>query len=223
VKGAVRENRPLTPAAFADRMGLAPDTLARLEAYAALLVQWQGAVNLVGRDTLDDLWRRHMLDSAQLVPHLPEGAEILTDLGSGAGFPGMVLAIVTGLRVHLVEATGRKAAFLREAARVTGARAEVHHGRIESLAPWPTDVITARALAPLPLLLDYAAPLLAASAGRDPVCLFLKGASARQELTEARKTWTMTAKTLPSLSDEAGMVLKLHDIFRRDPAETGRR
>lgn len=228
MKGAVKPRAPLTSAAFAERVGLAPDALARLEAYAALLAQWQGAVNLVGRDTLDDLWRRHMLDSAQLARHLPEGAEILTDLGSGAGFPGLVLAIVTGLRVHLVETTGRKAAFLREAVRVTGARAEVHQARIEKLAPWPTDVVTARALAPLTLLLDYAAPLLADSAGRDPVCLFLKGAAGARELTEARETWTMSAETFPSLSDETGMVLRLsglarHETDRRDMARTRRR
>jgi 16S rRNA (guanine527-N7)-methyltransferase len=203
----------MTPQEFAAAAAVPRETLARLEAYAALLVQWQGAVNLVGRDTLDDLWRRHMLDSAQLAAHLPPQARIITDLGSGAGFPGLVLAILTGLRVHLVEATGKKAAFLREAARICGARAEIHHGRAESLAAWPTDVITARALAPLPALLDYAAPFIAASPD-PPVCLFLKGRGGAEELTEARKTWTMTADILPSLSDEAGMVLKLRDISR---------
>jgi 16S rRNA (guanine527-N7)-methyltransferase len=206
----------MTPEDFARAADVSRETLARLEAYAALLVQWQGAVNLVGRDTLDDLWRRHMLDSAQLAPHLPPGCKTITDLGSGAGFPGLVLAIVTGARVQLVEATGKKAAFLREAARLTGAGAEVHHARIEAIAPWPTDAITARALAPLPLLLDYAAPFLAA-AESPPPCLFLKGRAGAEELTEARKTWTMTADILPSLSDDTGMVLSLRDIQRSDP------
>jgi len=204
----------LTPEGFAAAAGVSRETLARLEAYAALLGRWQGAVSLVGRDTLDDLWRRHMLDSAQLAAHLPHGAEILTDLGSGAGFPGLVLAIVAGLRVHLVEATGRKAAFLREAARLTGANAEVHQARIESLRPWETDAVTARALAPLPALLGYARPFLETSAPRRPVCLFLKGAAGKRELTEARKTWTMTAETFPSLSDDAGMILKLGDVTK---------
>jgi 16S rRNA (guanine527-N7)-methyltransferase len=206
--------KPLSPEEFAQAANVPRGTLEKLEAYAALLRQWQGAVNLVGRDTLDDLWRRHMLDSAQLAPHIPPGAETITDLGSGAGFPGLVLAIVTGLKVHLVESTGKKAAFLREAARLTDAPAEVHHGRAESVTPWAAEVITARAFAPLPALLDYAEPFLNATDG--PVtCLFLKGRTGREELTEAGKTWTMTADILPSLSDEAGMVLKLRDISRR--------
>ena len=205
--------KPLSPEEFAAAANVPRGTLEKLQAYAALLQQWQGAVNLVGRDTLDDLWRRHMLDSAQLAPHLPPRAETITDLGSGAGFPGLVLAIVTGLKVHLVESTGKKTAFLREAARITGARAEIHHGRAESVAPWPAEVITARAFAPLPALLDYAAPFLIAAEG--PVtCLFLKGRTGCEELTEARKTWTMSSDILPSLSDEAGMVLKLQDISR---------
>jgi 16S rRNA (guanine527-N7)-methyltransferase len=139
----------MTPAEFAAETGVSRETLARLEAYAALLLAWNRRVNLVGRGTEEDLWRRHMLDSAQLHPLIPAGARTLVDLGSGAGFPGLVLAILGGPHVHLVESDQRKAVFLREAARVTGAAAMVHAIRIEAAPPLAADIVTARALAPL--------------------------------------------------------------------------
>jgi 16S rRNA (guanine527-N7)-methyltransferase len=186
--------------------------LDRLEAYAGLLRQWQSAVNLVGADTLDDLWRRHMLDSAQLTAHIPENGDI-TDFGSGAGFPGLVLSIMLDRPVHLVESIGKKAAFLREAARITGAHATVHLGRIEDQDIWPAPIITARALAPLDLLLDYAEPYYRL-AGADACCLFLKGARAEEELTEAAKNWTMAVERFSSVSDPKGVVLRFRDIAR---------
>jgi 16S rRNA (guanine527-N7)-methyltransferase len=205
----------LTPEAFAAAAGVSRETLDRLRAYAALLAKWQGAVNLVGRDTLDDLWRRHMLDSAQLARYLPDGARLVTDLGSGAGFPGLVLALVAGVRVHLVEATGKKTAFLREAIRLTGAAAEVHHARIEALAPWPSDAVTARALAPLDRLLGLAAPFLGpATPGVGPVCLFLKGARADEELTAARKNRNIAVERFASLAEPAGCVLRIRGVSR---------
>jgi len=206
----------LTPEGFAAATDVSRETLARLEAYAVLLTQWQAAINLVGGDTLTDPWRRHMLDSAQLVPFLPAGAGAITDLGSGAGFPGLVVAIMTGRPVHLVESTGKKAAFLREAIRLTGAPATVHRGRIEHQDPWPGGVVTARALAPLTVLLDYAAPFLEA-AGNGAVCLFLKGARAGEELTEASKSWRMTAERFQSATDPTGVILRIGDIARDGP------
>ena len=112
----------MTPEAFRRATGVSRETLSRLENYAEILKHWQSRVNLVGAATLPDLWRRHMYDSAQLAAHLPPSARIITDIGSGAGFPGLVLAIMLGLETHLIEANKRKCAFLREAARATGAR-----------------------------------------------------------------------------------------------------
>ena len=205
----------LTPEQFAAAAGASRDTLERLKTYAALLTRWQATINLVGGDTLSDLWRRHMLDSAQLVRYLPAGARVVTDLGSGAGFPGLVLAIVGDIHVHLVESVGRKTAFLQEAARVTRARVTIHRARIESVEPWPSDAVTSRALAPLPELLRLAAPFLnPATPEVEPVCLFLKGAQAEQELTEARKSWKIDVERFPSLAEPAGCVLRIRGVSR---------
>jgi len=205
----------LTPEQFAVEANVSRETLERLAAYAALLTRWQATINLVGRDTLDDLWRRHMLDSVQLVRYLPAGARVVTDLGSGAGFPGLVLSIVADIHVHLVESIGRKTAFLQEAARVTRARVTIHRDRIESVDPWPSDAVTSRALAPLPELLKLAAPfLVAATPGIEPVCLFLKGAQAEQELTDARKSWKIVVERFPSLAEPAGCVLRIRGVSR---------
>jgi 16S rRNA (guanine527-N7)-methyltransferase len=189
------------------------ETLSALEAYAALLVKWQARINLVAKDSLPDLWQRHFLDSAQLLPLLPPGDAPITDLGSGAGFPGLVLAIMTGRQVHLVDSDQRKGVFLMEAARVTGVaeRVRVHTGRIEALNPWPAPIITARALASLNQLLDWAAPFLTA----DTLCLFLKGAKAEDELTEAAGSWTMETGRHRSLTDPSGVILTLQHIQRR--------
>ena len=205
---------PMTPVEFKKLTNVSRETLVRLTEYADILCHWQKTVNLVGRVTLTDIWRRHMLDSAQLVPLVPEKAHEIIDMGSGGGFPGLVLAIMLGRPVHLVEATARKAAFLREAARVTGARVTVHNRRIEELAPWPADVVTARAVAPLDRLLSYAAPFLAPGGGRRPAALFLKGAKAEQEVTEALKDWKMTVDRFPSMTDPEGVVLRIQDPKR---------
>ena len=143
----------LDPAGFAALTGVSRETLARLEAYAALLAQWNERINLVSRDTLRDIWRRHFLDTAQLLPYVPEGTRSLADLGSGAGFPGLVLAILGISGVELIESDVRKCAFLREAARIADAPITVRHARIEAMPPHEVDVVTARACAPLDRLL----------------------------------------------------------------------
>jgi 16S rRNA (guanine527-N7)-methyltransferase len=209
----VRHEPPLGAEGFAGVFPVSRETLARLEAYVALLREWSARINLVGRDTLADPWRRHILDSAQLQPLVPADARSLVDLGSGAGFPGLVLAILglpTVEPVALIEADSRKSAFLVEAARITGTRIAVHHARIEALPARPFDVVTARALAPLDRLIGLARPFLAA----DSLCLFLKGARAGEELTLARRGWTMTAASSPSRSDPRGVVLQLREVVR---------
>jgi 16S rRNA (guanine527-N7)-methyltransferase len=209
-EGVVPREQPLGCDGFAAEFTVSRETLARLEAYVGLLAQWSARINLVGRDTLADPWRRHILDSAQLLPLLPAGAASLLDLGSGAGLPGLILAILGIAGVHLVEADSRKCAFLREAARVTGAAVTIHNARIEAIRPFPVDVVTARALAPLDRLIALAAPFLAPGS----LCLFLKGARAEDELTEAQRHWTMDVSTFPSRSDPRGVVLRLERIAR---------
>jgi 16S rRNA (guanine527-N7)-methyltransferase len=203
----------LQPEVFQTLTGVSRETLDRLAAYVALLKSWNRRINLVGRTTLDDPWRRHVWDAAQLLPLIPPKARCLVDLGSGAGIPGLILAILGApAAVHLVESDQRKCAFLHEAARqcgVTGA-VTVHPKRIEAMPPLTADVITARALAPLPLLLDYAARFTAPHT----TCLFLKGRQAEAELTEARNHWTITATTLPSVTDSGGVILKVEHLAR---------
>jgi 16S rRNA (guanine527-N7)-methyltransferase len=201
---------PLSREAFGERLGVSRETLERLTIHLDLLRRWQPAINLVGRATLADPWRRHFLDSAQLARHLPDAATNLADLGSGAGFPGVVLALLGVSGVHLIEADRRKAQFLREVARATGAPVVIHAERVERMQGWPAAVITARALAPLPRLLELAQNFLSA----DSVCLFLKGRSAERELTEARVSWHMVATTFPSVSEPTGMVVQLRGIRR---------
>lgn len=201
---------PLDARGFAELVPVSRETLSRLETYAALLTRWSERINLVGRHTIADLWRRHMLDSAQLQPLLPEGARSLLDLGSGAGFPGLVLAILGAPGVELVEADSRKAAFLREAARVAEVPVTIRACRIAVVPPHAVAVVSARALAPLDRLLDLARPFL----GPDTVCLFLKGERVEQELTVARKSWTMSVSLHQSIADPRGVVLRLHQVVR---------
>lgn len=207
----------MTAAEFQAITGVADDALGRLEAYLALLEKWQGTVNLVGAETLNDPWRRHFLDSAQLKPLLPPAANVVCDIGSGAGFPGLVLAVLDrggGRQYHLAEGNARKCAFLREANRTIGAGALIHHGRVEKLPKITADLVVARAVAPLKKLLEYAISVLA----KHGQCLFLKGRGWREELTEAEKHWIMKESHFSSLSDPAGTILKLEAISRRDHA-----
>ena len=208
----------MTPDQFAlemSRLGqnVSRETFSRLETYDGLLRKWQAKINLVAKDSLEDLWRRHFLDSAQLLPLLPAGNDPITDLGSGAGFPGLVLAIMTERQVHLVDSDQRKGAFLLECARQTGVleRVKVHTVRIEAAAAWKAPVITARALASLEQLLAWAEPFLAP----ETVCLFLKGAKVEDELTLAGRSWNMAATRHGSLTDPSGTILKISNIERR--------
>jgi 16S rRNA (guanine527-N7)-methyltransferase len=202
--GALPE--PLTPEQFRAETGVSRETLDRLTRYAELLTRWQARINLVAPATLPDLWGRHMLDSAQLLPLIPAGARRLIDLGSGAGFPGLVLAILGVPEVHLVEADARKCAFLREAARAAGAQnATIHTRRIEAMPAEPYDVVTARALAPLPELLKLARRF----AGPGTVYLFPKGRTLAEELITAPETATMRIERIPSRTDPGAAILKL--------------
>lgn len=186
------------------------ETLARFEAYEALLQQWQQKINLVSRTTLADAWRRHFLDSIQLQKWVDPAVPTL-DMGSGAGFPGLVLSIAQDAPIVLAESDSRKCSFLREVRRVTRAPAEIHDGRVEAIAPAAGfGVIVARALAPVSRLLELARPLLA----KDGYCIFMKGAQVDQELEEASKAWTMDLQRHPSVADPRGVILEIRNPDR---------
>jgi 16S rRNA (guanine527-N7)-methyltransferase len=195
---------------FAQTCGVSRETLARLAAYAALLEKWQGSINLVARSTLADLWRRHFYDSAQILALLPPTTRTLVDFGSGAGLPGLVLAILGVPNVHLIESDQRKCAFLREASRITGTNVQVHARTIESAPPFPADAITARALAPLDRLLELAERF----SRRGTVCVFHKGRGVEDELTAASKTWIMKPERVMSRTDPSGTILVIRSYAR---------
>jgi 16S rRNA (guanine527-N7)-methyltransferase len=184
------------------------ETVVRLDQFVAVFLRWNRVVQLVAASTLPKLWTRHVADSLQLVDLMPD-ARIWVDLGSGGGFPGLIIAVALagrgGAVVHLVESDTRKAAFLREAARATSAPAKVHATRIESVAKQigPVDVVTARALAPLPRIIELSGPFLSAGAAG----IFLKGQDVDNELTEAAKSWKIRWRSVPSRTDPRGRVL----------------
>ena len=184
------------------------ETLDAFDHYAKHLERWSRAMNLVGRDSLDDLWRRHFWDSAQLLPFLPgveDGNRVIADMGSGAGFPGMVLAILGAGEVHLIEADRKKAVFLREVARALSLDVRIHAQRIEALSGGFADVVTARALAPLDRLTTYSQALLKPG-GK---ALFLKGQGVDRELTLISDIERMTIERFPSRSDPSGVILRI--------------
>jgi 16S rRNA (guanine(527)-N(7))-methyltransferase RsmG len=193
--------------------GITPAIAARLDRFVQLLLRWNPRINLVARGDEAELWHRHILDSAQLAPLLPDPVGDLIDLGSGAGFPGLILALLTEWRVHLVEADHRKAAFLREAIRETGATAIVHAARAEALSIAPGRVVTARALAPLATLLDLAQPLLAP----DGICVLPKGRGVEDELTAAAGEWHMRVERFPSRTSPGATILRISEIQRAGP------
>jgi 16S rRNA (guanine527-N7)-methyltransferase len=185
----------------------------RLVALADLVVKWNKAVNLVSVATVPDLRERHIADSAQLVDYMPQGAASWVDLGTGGGFPGLVVGIILAeehpdVRVTLIEADQRKSAFLREAARTLAISVSVIAERIETCAPQKADVVSARALAPLRLLFSYASRHLAPGG----TGLFLKGAGVAAELDEARADWTFRADLLQSVTNPDGCVLKVQEL-----------
>lgn len=200
---------PFDRAAFIAATGAAPSVIARLDAYAAALIDWSGRMNLVSPASLADLWRRHMFDSAQLMTLIPDGTRRIVDMGSGAGFPGLVIAAMrkggVGLETVLIESIEKKCAFLRAAAEAMGLSAAVRviRGRAEDVTGLKADLVTARAMAPLDTLLGYAKRF----ADKETLLLFPKGRTAADELTAARRSWTLDAEMIPSRSDgEASIV-----------------
>jgi len=186
-------------------------SMARLDAYTAALTDWNAKMNLVSPASMADLWRRHMFDSAQLVPLIPNGTRRIVDMGSGAGFPGLVIAAMrpdgVGLETVLIESIEKKCAFLRAAADAMGlgGKVRVVRGRAEELTGLKADLITARAMAPLETLLGYAKRF----ADKETKLLFPKGKTAADELTAARRSWTIEAEMIPSRSDREASIIAI--------------
>lgn len=202
------------PASLLERFNVSRESKSRLETYVSLLLAWQQRINLIGSSTAPQIWERHIADTLQLISLLPPETRVIADLGSGAGIPGLILAIATGHHVRLYESNGKKCAFLREAIRQTQAPAAVYQNRIEDIGPAmnepPADVVVARAFAPLDRLLQYARPFL----DRGAVGLFHKGQDIELELTRATKYWKLTAKTHPSAIDSKGVILEVTEAHR---------
>lgn len=187
---------------------LSADVQRRLDLYAALIVKWNPTIQLISARDTAAIRQRHIEDSLQLLPLIPEGIDGAIDLGSGGGLPGIVLALASGIHFDLVESDIRKAAFLREAATVTGAPVTVHATRIEHLDIQPRRLITARALAALPKLLPLAYPLLAPGGA----CLFPKGETVETELSDAERDWTFQYHSAPSQTAPKARLLFIHDL-----------
>lgn len=200
------------PAEFLDVVGATPARLEDIERFRLRLVEANRVTNLVGESTLGDFWRRHFVDSAQLL-WLAPSTGVWADLGSGAGLPGLVLAILLkdrpGACVHLIESMAKRCRFLAEVAAGLDLPAVVHNARAESLE-LKVEMVTARACAPLDRLLTFARPYFARGARG----LFLKGAEVEGEIAEARRNWRFKARTTPSLSDPRGRLLSIEELVR---------
>jgi 16S rRNA (guanine527-N7)-methyltransferase len=201
------------PADFADVADVSRETLARLEAYVTLLREWNARQNLVSKSSLEDVWKRHVWDSAQLLPFVPTPARTLADFGSGAGFPALVIAAMRpNIRVSLFESIAKKCRFLAEAAQVLQVEVDIRNARIEEGTPEGFDVVTARACAPLDHLLGYARRFQSPNT----VNLFLKGQDVEAELKEATKSWKMEVVKHPSRSG-SGTILEIRKLAHVQP------
>jgi 16S rRNA (guanine527-N7)-methyltransferase len=190
------------------------ETIARLDIFVSLLLTWQSRINLISSNTSDQIWSRHILDSLQLIDLVDEWQDWV-DIGSGAGFPGLIVAIAaaeqSNRKVWLVESNYKRCAFLREAARATGANVQIVNQKIESAAdqlPPTPDIVSARAVAPLSQLFEMAYPLLKTGG----VGLFPKGQDVESELTAAAKYWRFGAALTASITDSDGRIVAVSDL-----------
>ena len=186
------------------------ETLEQLKAFCALVQTWSKSVNLVSSRDQPIIWSRHVLDSLRLLPLVPRHASNGIDLGSGAGFPGLVLSLASGIPFDLIEADHRKAAFLTEAQRLTGANVRIHCARIEELSLQPAPLVTARALAPLTLLLAYSHRFLLPNG----TALFPKGARADEEIRAAKQQWDMQIQRFEDMQHPGSTILAVTGLAR---------
>jgi 16S rRNA (guanine527-N7)-methyltransferase len=201
---------------FQKESNVSRETLDKLVEYSELLMKWQKAKNLVSNSTLDDMWLRHFYDSAQIYNHLEKVLatmpRTLLDIGSGAGFPGLVLGAMGVNKVHMVESNGKKCSFMSQVARMIGVDATIHNERIEKITSFDVDLITSRACAKVSQLLDWSEPFL-----KNPKIelWLLKGQTAEEELTEAQTYWTMKSSSFESKTEKGASIIRLWDIKRR--------
>lgn len=200
---------------FVDLFDVSRETLGRLDEYERLLNKWNPKINLISRHTLKDIWLRHFADSAQLFQHVDEACEKWLDFGSGAGFPGLVVATMAreknpGLKVTLIESDQRKAAFLLTVSRILELNTCIVTARVEAAPTQRADIISARAVAPLGQLMGWAVR----HARKSTVFLFPKGNSYESELTIARKHWHIGCKVIPSVTDSSAVILRIEDFER---------
>ncbi len=186
------------------------ETMERLTCYTELLLRWNKTINLISRKDEDQVWSRHIADALQLAPMMPAGVSVAVDLGSGAGFPGLILAIASGCHFHLIESDQRKAAFLREASRLTNAPTTIHAARIEAVRLPAVRLVTARALAPLIDLIGFAMPFLAT----EGTLIAPKGLNVDAELTAASAQWHMQVERASSTTNAAASILKITEVSR---------
>jgi 16S rRNA (guanine527-N7)-methyltransferase len=200
--------------AQAEQLHVSRESWLRVEQFVELLLTWQARINLISPASIPFIWERHVMDSLQVLSLIPAGTKRVADLGSGSGLPALPLAIASGLEFHLYESNNKKAAFLREAMRVTGCKGEVHPERLEGKIPpkgYPeVQLVTARALASLTELLTLAEPLMKSGAQS----LFHKGQDVDQELTQAQKYWRIQYTKHPSLTDSQGIILAVQEASR---------
>ena len=195
--------------------GVSRETIERFEAYQAILTKWAARINLVGASTLAAFWHRHILDSVQILPLARPAAATWVDFGSGAGFPGLVIAALLqsrdGAQVSLIEASAKRCGFLREAARVMQVRVEIVNAKLEHVTPRPVDIITARAFTALDRLLAYGEPWQ----GPQTQALFPKGEEVSAELAQASTNWLFKSTLHPSVSDARGCIVEITDCRAR--------
>ena len=198
------------------RLGVSRESIVRLETLVTVTQTWQSRINLIAPSTVPDIWTRHILDSAQLLPLIHKNTSAIADLGSGGGFPSLVLAAIQPASVHMFESNAKKSAFLAEALRQMGVKGFVHTERLEQRKPVKglpqVQIVTARAFAPLGELLSYAEPFFAKGA----TGLFHKGQDVDAELTRAAKSWNITAQKHSSLTDSQAVILEVKEIAHVD-------
>lgn len=197
-------------AAFFAEFDVSRETSERLDAVILTLDDWRMRSNLIGPREWPQIWHRHVADSYQILPFIPETARCV-DLGSGAGFPGLIVSAARPEgHVTLMESVGKKCAFLRAAIDAAGLKASVYQGRIEAAPDSQADIVTARAFAPLPKLLDYAAPWMENGA----TGVFLKGERWKEELTDAQQRWNFAYEAIPSRTGGSGVILIVRELKR---------
>ncbi|MDR1693720.1 MAG: 16S rRNA (guanine(527)-N(7))-methyltransferase RsmG [Lactobacillaceae bacterium] len=196
------------------------ETISELRAYEASLKEWQSKLNLVSRASLEDAWNRHFLDSMQLYKLIPDDAKVIYDFGSGAGFPGMVLAIMLKnrtpyLNINLIESIGKKTVYLNEVKKITRTNVNIINDRVENIKPQTADVITSRAMASLDKLLGYVERFC----GKKTKCIFPKGRSYQNEVEEAKKLWKFNLEVLENEQSDEGVILVVTNISKAKGAK----